>query len=105
EVAEVEQLEDPEVTLAQRILADVDLDPRPSVGDHDEVRFAEAADAEDAPRGARLDLRAFELLAGRCAVRGHDRLDRLLHVEAPRIRIDAELDQLLEVGAPLDDLV
>ena len=32
-VAEVEQLEDLEVALGQRVLADVDLDPRPAVGE------------------------------------------------------------------------
>ena len=42
-VAEVEQLEDLEVALRQRVLPDVDLNVRPAVGDDEKVRLAEAA--------------------------------------------------------------
>ncbi len=50
-----------------RVLADVDLNPRAAVGDRQEVRLAEAADRQNAPRGLRLRLLALELLAGRGA--------------------------------------
>ena len=53
----------------QRVLADVDLDPRPAVGDDEEVRLAEAADRQDAPGRRRLDAARLELLAGLRAVR------------------------------------
>ena len=52
-----------------------------------------------------VDLRGVERLAGLRAVRPDDRVDRRLRVEAVRIRTDAELAQLLEIGAPLDDLI
>ena len=56
-VAEVEQLEDLEVALGQRVLADVDLDALDAVGQDEEVRLAEAADRQDRPAVDRLDLR------------------------------------------------
>ena len=54
---------------------------------------------------ARPDLRCLQLLGGTVAVLGDNRIDRRVHVNASRIRIDAELLQLLEVGAPLNDLI
>ena len=62
EVAEVQQPEDPEVAVADRILADVDLDAREAVAQHQEVRLAEAADGENAPARPRLDARRLERL-------------------------------------------
>ena len=52
-VAEIEQLVDLEVELRQRVLPDVDLDPRVAVGQHEEVGLAEGADREDAAAGDR----------------------------------------------------
>ena len=43
-VAEVEQLEDAEVALRERILANVDLDALPAIGQREEAGFAKAAD-------------------------------------------------------------
>jgi hypothetical protein len=60
-VAEIEQLENFEIALRQRVLPDVDLKPRLPVGQHEEVRLAEAANREDAPRGPHLNLRGVEL--------------------------------------------
>ena len=64
EVAEVEQLEDREVALADRVLADVGLDLRLAVGEREEVGLAEAADGQDAAGGSRLDALGRQLLAG-----------------------------------------
>ncbi len=101
EVAEVEQLEDLEVALGQRVLADVDLDARLAVGQHQEVGLAEAAHRQDAPGGHGLDLLRLELRAGPLAERRHQIVDGVRPLEGVRIRIDAELDQLVEVGPPL----
>ena len=47
-IADVEQLERGEVALAERVLPDVDLDPRAAVGDDEKIRLAERAHADDA---------------------------------------------------------
>ena len=47
-VAEIEQLEDLEIELRQRVLPDVDLQLRVAVRQDQEVRLAEGADREDA---------------------------------------------------------
>src|SRR5437868_7749251 len=104
-VAEVEQLVDLEIALRQRVLPDVDLHAGAAVGDDEEVRLAEAADAEDSPRRPRAWLRRLELLAGLRSVLRDDGVDRGVDLEAARIRLDPELLQLLEVRAPLDDLI
>ena len=67
-VAEIEQLEQLEVALRERVLAEVDLDARLSVREHEEVRLAEAADGEDASRRPHHDLCGVELLAGLAGV-------------------------------------
>ena len=46
-----------------------------------------------------------ERLAGLLAVRPDDGVDGRLRIEAVRVRTDAELAQLLEIGAALDDLI
>ena len=54
EVAEIEQTEHVEIALRQRVLLDVDLDARSAVREHQKIRLAEAADAENtAARGRR----------------------------------------------------
>jgi hypothetical protein len=105
EVAEVEQLEDREVPLADRVLADVDLDLRRAVRDDEEVGLAEAPDRQDPPRRRRLDLRRVELLAGLAAVRLDQLRNRVGAREGVRIGRHAEALELLEVRAPLAQLV
>ena len=93
-VAEIEQLEDLEVELRQRVLPDVHLDPGEAVGEDEEVRLAEGADREDAPGGDRLDAIAFELVVRPLAV-GVDQLgDRVPPLEPARVDLDAELREL-----------
>src|SRR5262249_9149245 len=100
-----EQLEDLEVALGQRVVADVHLHPRLAVRQHEEVRLAEAADGENAAGDAGGDRGRLELGARRLAVLAHQRVDRRLRIEPSRIRIDAEPAQLFEIGAPLRDLI
>ena len=105
EVAEVEQLEDREIALGQRVLADVDLDPRLPVGDDEEVGLAEAANRQDPAGGARPRLLRLERLSGLPAV-GLDQLfDRVGALELSWIGIDAELAQRLEILPALADQV
>src|SRR5262249_2380185 len=97
EIPEVEQLEHRKVALAERVLADVDLDRRTAVGNRQEVRLAEAADREDPSRGRRLDAPRFELLARLRAVRLDEAGDGVGPREDVRVRHDAEALQFLEV--------
>ena len=101
EVAEIEQLVDREVALRQRVLAEVDLNPFAAVGDDQEVGLAEAADGQDAAGRARLRLLRLERLAGLVAVRLEELFDGVGALELARVRIDAELNQRLEILAPL----
>ncbi len=105
EIAEVEQLEDLEVTLADRVLTDVGLDLGLAIRDRDEVGLAEAADRQDAARGLRLDAFGGELVAGPVAVARHQVAHSVRAIERVRIRSDSETEQRLEVGAPLRHLV
>ncbi|MEZ5417878.1 MAG: hypothetical protein R2708_11105 [Vicinamibacterales bacterium] len=72
-VAEVEQLREREVALGQGVLAHVDLDAGAAVGQHQERRLPEAADADDAARHRGLDAGLIEPF-GRS---GRMRLDQL----------------------------
>ena len=69
DVAEIEEPEQLEVALRQRVLLDVDLNARPAVREHQEIRLAEAADAENPSARRRVDPVLFELSAGLLAVR------------------------------------
>jgi hypothetical protein len=100
-IAEVQQLEDREVAVRERILADVDLNGRAAVRQHQEIRLAEAPDGEDAAGGAGLDDGAFELFTRLQAVRPHQIADRVAPLERPGIRLHAQLRELLEVRASL----
>ena len=55
DVAEIEQPEHLEIALRERVLPDVDLDARSAVGQHQKIRLAEAADAENAAARDRVD--------------------------------------------------
>src|SRR5207237_3493280 len=105
EVAEVEQLEQREVALAQGVLADVDLDARLTIGDREEVRLAEAADGEDAAGGPGLDAPGCERFGGLRAVRVDERLNRIGPFDHAWIRRNAESLQLLEICSPLTKLI
>ena len=105
EVAEVEQLEHREVALGQRVLPDVDLDLRAAVREDQEVRLAEAANRQDAAGGAGARLLGLELLAGLRRVRLDQRRRWCRCARTPRVRIDPEADQLLEILPPLAQLV
>jgi hypothetical protein len=61
-VPEIEQLERLEIDRRHRVLADVDLDLVQAIRQHEEVRLAERADAEDPPARRRLDVLGFELV-------------------------------------------
>ena len=83
EVAEVEELEDGEVPLGQRVLPDVDLDARPAVGNHQEVRLAETANRQDPPRGGRFYWRRLQCLGCGVAVCGDECIDVVGAIECP----------------------
>ena len=104
EVAEIEEPEQLEVALRQRILPDVDLNPRSAVRQNQKIRFAEAADAENAaarcgvyPGGLRARVRLL-------SVRAHQVGNRRAAIESMRIGVDAKLAELRQVGAALLDL-
>ena len=93
-VAEIEQLEDLEIELRQRVLPDVDLHLGVAVREHEEVRLAERANREDAAARDRLDALGFELVVRPLAV-GVDQLgDRVPPLERARVDLDAELREL-----------
>jgi hypothetical protein len=105
EIAEVQQLEHREVALAERILPDIDLDLRGAVRDDEKVRLAEAPDRQHAAGGGRLDLRGLERIAGLRLV-GRDQLgDSIRAREGMGVRRHAEALELLEVRAPLAQLI
>ena len=104
-VAEIEQLEDLEVQLGQRVLADVDLDPMQAVGQRDEVRLAEAADGNDAACGDGLDFLGLERLGRPLAEPGGDLADAVRAVEPARIDVHAQGPQRLQVGLALLNLL
>src|SRR5207249_3781210 len=104
-VSQIKQLENLEVPLGESLLLDVHLYARAAIGNDEKVRLPEAADRKNPPRGAHVCLRGLELLRGPVAMLGHDRVDRRAGLEAVGIRIDAELPELLEIGAPLNDLI
>ena len=56
-IAVVEQLRQAKSRSRQRVLPDVDLNAAAAVGEHEEARLAEAADADDAAGGDGLDAR------------------------------------------------
>jgi hypothetical protein len=105
EVAEVEQLEDREVALADRVLPDVRLDLRLAVRDGNEVGLAEAPDRQDPTGSLGLDSFGRELVGRPPAVRRHHVADGLRPRERVRVGIDAKPRQRLEIGAPLRDLI
>ncbi len=105
EVAEVEQLEDREVALADRVLPDVGLDLRLAVGDGDEVGLAERPHRQDAAGGPGFDPFGRELVAGLATEGRHQRAHGMRPREGVRVRVDAQALEGLEVGAPLRDLI
>ena len=104
-VTQIKQLENLEVPLAESLLLDIYLHARAAIGNDKEVGLPEAADRKNPSRGADVSLRGLELLRGTVAMLGHDRIGRRVGLEAVGIRIDAELLELLEIGAPLNDLI
>ena len=103
-VAEVQQLEDLEVERRQRVLTDVDLNLGQAVGQDQEVRLAEGSDGENPAAGDRIDPLGFELVARPLAVALDELGNRVPPIERVRIDLNAELRQLVEVGAALLDL-
>ena len=101
EVAEIEQLENLEGALRQRVLPDVDLDREPPVRDDQEVRLPEAAHRQDAAGRGGLDLLGLELLPSLAAAPADQLVDGVRALEGVRIGVDAELHQLVEVRPPL----
>ena len=104
DVAEIEQTEQLEIALRERVLLDVDLNARSAVGEHQKIRLAEIADAENAAARRRVDARGFEVGAGLLAVGADEIGDGRGAIESMRIRVDAKLAQLREIGAALLDL-
>ena len=105
EIAEVEQLEEAEVALAERVLPDVDLHPGLAVGDGEKIRLAEAADRQDAAGRPDVDALGGQGLAAALAIGRHDLADGVRRVELVGVSVDAKLRQRLEVGAALHDLI
>ena len=103
-ISEIEQAEQLEVVLRQRVLLDVHLNARPAVGQHQEIRLAEIANAQNAAARRRVDAGGFELGARFLAMGADEIGDGCCAIESMRIRIDAELAQLREVGATLLNL-
>ena len=83
EITEVEELEDGEVPLRQRVLADIDLDPRSAVRDHQEVCLPETADCQDPPRGRRFYRRRLQCLGCGVAISGDEFIDVVSAIERP----------------------
>ena len=104
-VAEVQQLEYREIALGKRILPHINLKARFSVRDDQEVRLAEAADAENAASRPRADVSGLQLVMRLRAVLGDDDIDRRLAVEPVRIDVETEPAKRVEVGAPLCNLI
>ncbi len=104
QIAEIEQAEQLEVVLRQRVFLDVDLDALPPVGQHQKIRLAETANPENAAARRRVDASGFELGARLLAVRRDQVADGGGAIEAMGIGIDADLAQLREVGASLLNL-
>ena len=96
-VAEVEQLEDFEIELRQRILTDVHLNARQTVRHDQEVRLAERSNREDAAAGDGGDVIRLELVVRSDTVRADELGNRLPPLEPARVDVDPELRQLLEV--------
>src|SRR6185503_802245 len=88
-----------------RVLTHVDLDARHAVGELKKPGLAEATDRQNPSCGANCDPRALEFLGGLGAVFGDDRANRHAVFESPRIGIDTELFELLEIGAALNNLI
>ena len=97
EVTEIEQFVGLEIVLGEGVLADVDLDLRPAIGDDQKVRLPEGPDRQDAARCAGRGLGRVELGAALRVVRLNKRLDGVGPLKAARIRIDAETPELLKV--------
>ena len=100
-IAEVEQLRQLIVALAERVLPDVDLDARAAVGQHEKAGLAETADADDAPGGDGVDARRLELGGGLGRVAVDELRHRMRGVELVRVRGKAEARDRLEVRFPL----
>ena len=104
QIAEIEQTGQLEVALRERVLLEVHLDARSTVGEHQKIRLAEAANAQNAAARRRIDAGGFELGARRPGMRANELGDGRRAIESMRIRTDAELAQLREVGAALQNL-
>ena len=105
EIPEIEQLENGEVPLGQRVLPDVDLDARrPSEITRKfalpKLRIARIRPAVVVSTGRRL-----ERLRGRVAVCSHELIDGVGPLERPGIGVDTKAHELLEIGASLAELV
>ena len=85
-IAEIEQLRQLIIALAQRVLAHVDLEARAAVGQDDEAGLAEIADADDAAGGDRVDARGFEIRSRRRGMRIDQLRDGMRGVELVRVR-------------------
>ena len=104
-IAEIEQLEDLEIQLRQRVLADVDLDALQSVGEREEIGLAEVPDGQDTARGDRLDLVGLEGFGGAIAKARRQGRNGVRAVEPPRVDVHAQRLQRQQVGPSLLYLV
>ena len=105
EVPEIEQLEDREVALGERVLADIDLDPRSPVGNDQEVGLAKTSNRNHPPRRRRLHGRRFESFRRGATVGSNELVHRMGARKRTRIGIDTKAHELLEVGTALEQLV
>src|SRR5262249_31917092 len=104
-VAEVERPVELPGALADGVLADVDLDPLPAVGEIEEAGFALDAQGQDPARRAHGRRLLLELLAGARAEPRVDLRGRGVGSEIERIDLPDELRDRLELVKPvLDEL-
>src|SRR5687768_7018035 len=100
-IANVEELRQLVIAFAQRVLAHIDLQPRPSIRDDEETCLAKTTNAHDAAGGNGLDSRCFQIGARLRAVDLHQLRDGVRGVELMRVRGKAKASDRLEVGLAL----
>src|SRR5204863_9408322 len=87
-----------------RIFPDVNLNLRPAIGQDEEIRLSEAAYAQDAPACDGIDRRRFEGGAVLSAVVVDEIADGSRPIELVAVSIHAQLCELGQMRAALEDL-
>ncbi len=100
-VAEIEQLRQLIIALAERVLPKVDLDTRAAIGQDEKAGLAETADADDAPGGDGVDARRLEIGGGPGRMAADELRHRMRGVELVGVCGKAEARDRLEVRFPL----